>query len=152
MHAQPPHDTRDTPSGPSDPDTTGDPPRNLALRVVMMPRDTNPYGTIFGGVILSHIDQAGFVEALRHGCHRWVTASIERVDFKAPVHLGDVVNYYATTTRIGTTSVTVKVEVDAERSDTRASERVTEATITLVAVSPEGTPIDFRSAPTITTR
>jgi len=58
--------------------------RYLALKVTMMPRDTNPHGTIFGGVILSYIDQAGFIEARRHGTHRWVTASIQRVD--APAH------------------------------------------------------------------
>ena len=69
----------------------------LSLRVMTLPRDTNQYGTIFGGVILSYIDQAGFVEARRHGVHRWVTASIERVDFKAPVHLGDTVNFLTKT-------------------------------------------------------
>src|SRR4029453_790048 len=83
--------------------------RALALRVVTMPRDTNQYGTVFGGVIMSYVDQAGFVEARRHGVHRWVTASIERVDFKAPVHLGDTVNFYAQTPRLGTTSVAVRV-------------------------------------------
>jgi len=53
--------------------------RRLALQVVTLPRDTNQYGTIFGGVILSYIDQAGFVEARRHGVHRWVTVAIDRV-------------------------------------------------------------------------
>ena len=55
---------------------------SIALSVIMMPRDSNIYGTIFGGIILSYIDQAGFVEARRHGVHRWVTASVDRVDFK----------------------------------------------------------------------
>ncbi len=122
--------------------------RHLALRVVAMPRDTNPYGTIFGGVILSYIDQAGFVEARRHGVHRWVTASIERVDFRAPVHLGDVINLYSRTVRTGTTSVTIEVEVEAERCDTGKTDHVTSATMTLVAVDPKGNPIPFASPPT----
>lgn len=125
-------------------------PRRLALRVVTMPRDTNQYGTIFGGVILSYIDQAGFVEARRHGVHRWVTASIERVDFKAPVHLGDTVNFYARTARLGTKSVTVQVEVEAERYTGGQTAAVTTATITLVAVDASGTPIPFRAPPTVT--
>lgn len=124
-------------------------PRRLALRVVTMPRDTNQYGTIFGGVILSYIDQAGFVEARRHGVHRWVTASIERVDFKAPVHLGDTVNFYARTTRLGTKSVTVQVEVEAERFTGGQTAPVTTATVTMVAVDAAGTPIPFRAPPTV---
>ncbi|TVQ61424.1 MAG: acyl-CoA thioesterase [Phycisphaerales bacterium] len=122
-----------------------------ALRVVTMPRDTNPYGTIFGGVILSYIDQAGFVEARRHGCHKWVTASVERVDFKAPVHLGDVVNFYATTSRLGTKSVTVDVRVIAERAATGERVDVTTATLTLVSVGPDGKPVPFKTAPTLET-
>lgn len=132
--------------------TTPDPapgePR-LALRVVTQPKDTNHYGTIFGGVILSYIDQAGFVEARRHGRHRWVTAAIDRVDFKAPVLTGDVVNFYARTTRQGTTSVTVAVEVEAERYDTGETIPVTSATLTMVAVGPDGKSIPFRSPATV---
>ncbi|MBL9031971.1 MAG: acyl-CoA thioesterase [Phycisphaerae bacterium] len=122
--------------------------RHLALRVVTMPRDTNQYGTIFGGVILSYIDQAGFVEARRHGAHRWVTASIDKVDFRAPVLLGDVACFYAQTIRTGTTSVTVRIEVEAERFSTGQSVPVTSATLTLVAVDGSGKPIPFRSPPT----
>jgi len=124
-------------------------PRRLALRIVTMPRDTNPYGTVFGGVILSHIDQAGFVEARHFGCHRWVTASMERVDFHAPVQLGDVVNYYAQTVKEGRSSLSVRVEVDAQRHQSDDIVRVTEATLTMVALGPSGKSIDFRSAPTI---
>jgi acyl-CoA thioesterase YciA len=124
-------------------------PRSLALRVVTMPRDTNQYGTIFGGVILSYIDQAGFVEARRHGVHRWVTASIERVDFQAPVHLGDTVNFYAQTTRTGTKSVTVRVEVEAERYSSGNTVPVTSATVTMVAIDAAGGPIPFRAPPTV---
>lgn len=123
--------------------------RRLALRVVTMPRDTNQYGTIFGGVILSYIDQAGFVQARRHGAHRWVTAALDRVEFKAPVHLGDVVNFYARTERCGTKSVTVAVEVEAERYTDGTVVPVTAATLTMVAVDEHGRPIPFRSPPTV---
>ncbi len=122
--------------------------RRLALRVVTLPKDTNQYGTIFGGVILSYIDQAGFVEARRHGVHRWVTVAIDRVEFKKPVHLGDVVCFYAKTVRKGTSSVTVMVEVEAERYITGTTVPVTEASLTLVSVDPHGKPIPFASAPT----
>jgi acyl-CoA thioesterase YciA len=113
-----------------------------------MPRDTNQYGTIFGGVILSYIDQAGFVEARRHGVHRWVTASLDRVDFTAPVHLGDTVNFFATTTRLGVKSITVRIDVEAERYTDGSRVAVTTATVTMVAVGPDGKPIPFRSPPT----
>ena len=117
--------------------------RRLALRVVTMPRDTNQYGTIFGGVILSYIDQAGFVEARAHGAHRWVTASMDHIDFVAPVRLGDIVTFYATTTRVGTKSVTVRVDVEAERYDTQELVSVTTASLTMVAVNEHGRPIPF---------
>ena len=121
----------------------------LALRVVAMPRDTNQYGTIFGGVILSYIDQAGFVEARRHGCHRWVTAAINTVEFQAPVNVGDVVCFYARTSRKGRTSVTVTIDVVAERYMTNACVDVTSASITLVAVDAGGKPIPYTSPPTV---
>lgn len=123
--------------------------RRLALRVVTQPKDTNHYGTVFGGVILSYIDQAGFVEARRHGAHRWVTAGMDRVDFKHPVHTGDVVNFYGTTVRAGTTSVTILIEVEAERFASGKTVQVTTATLTLVSVDAWGRPIPFRSPPTI---
>lgn len=125
------------------------PPRNLSLRVVTQPRDTNHYGTIFGGVILSYIDQAAFVEARRHGSHRWVTASIDRVDFKSPVGVGDIVSLYTTTIREGRSSVTVAVEVEAEDYATHRVVVVTSATMTMVAVDVHGRSIPFRSPPTL---
>ncbi|MCA9304450.1 MAG: acyl-CoA thioesterase [Phycisphaerales bacterium] len=120
--------------------------RILALRVVAMPRETNPYSTIFGGVILSYIDQAGFVEARRHGDLDWVTASIDHVDFRAPVHVGDVVNYHSRTVRLGRTSVTVEVEVQAERFHTHETVHVTSATLTMVGMR-DGKPFPFRECP-----
>jgi acyl-CoA thioesterase YciA len=131
---------------------TADPAaKNLALRVVTMPRDTNQYGTIFGGVILSYIDQAGFVQARRHGVHRWVTAAIDRVDFQAPVHLGDTVNFYATTIRTGTKSVAVRIDVEAERFSSGERVPVTTATLTMVSVDAGGRPIPFSSPATAAT-
>ncbi|MEM0983540.1 MAG: acyl-CoA thioesterase [Planctomycetota bacterium] len=121
--------------------------RSLALRVVTMPRDTNPYGTIFGGVILSYIDQAGWVEALKHSSCTWVTASMDRVDFLAPVYLGDLVNLYSRTTRLGTTSVTVQIEVEARRRQTGDVVPVTTATVSMVAIGDDGKPTPFRDAP-----
>jgi acyl-CoA thioesterase YciA len=120
-----------------------------ALRVVMMPRDANNYGSIFGGVILSYIDQAGFIEARRHGVHRWVTASIERVDFKSPVQMGDVVSFKTMTEATGTSSVKVRVRVEAERFNTGEVALVTEARMTMVAVDAACRPIPFRSPPTL---
>jgi acyl-CoA thioesterase YciA len=134
-----------TPSAPASTAAHGANARRVALRVVTMPKDTNQYGTIFGGVILSYIDQAGFVEARRFGTHKWVTVALERVEFKQPVHLGDVVVFYANTTRVGTTSVTIRVEVEAERYSSGAVVPVTEASITLVSVDASGKPIPFRT-------
>lgn len=125
------------------------PARTVALRVMTLPRDTNQYGTIFGGVILSYIDQAGFVEARRHGVHQWVTVAMDGVEFKQPVHLGDVVAFYTTPTRLGTSSITVKVEVEAERYTSGEVVAVTEASITLVSVDKAGRPIPFRSSASI---
>lgn len=119
-----------------------------ALRVIMMPRDTNHYGTIFGGVLLSYIDQAAFVQSRRHGRHRWVTVSIDRVDFTAPVFVGDVVLLLARTMRTGTTSVQVEIVVEAERHDGGERVLVTTAHMTMVSVSPEGRPIPFAGPPT----
>lgn len=131
------------------PDPLTDDQHRLALRVVAMPKDTNQYGTIFGGVILSYIDQAGFVEARRHGCHRWVTASMDKVDFKAPINVGDTVSFYTSTTRLGTKSVGVSIDVIAERFANGASIHVTHATMILVSVDGSGTPIPFASPPTV---
>ncbi|RLS89748.1 MAG: acyl-CoA thioesterase [Planctomycetota bacterium] len=118
----------------------------LALRVLMMPRDTNHQGTIFGGIILAHIDQAGYVEARRHGIHRWVTASVDRVDFKAPVFVGEIVEFQARTIKLGRSSVSVQVVVDAQRLDGTWA-RVTEAQLTMVSVDADGHSIPFSAPP-----
>ncbi len=124
--------------------------RNLALRVLTMPRDTNIYGTIFGGVILSYIDQAGFVEARRHGGHRWVTVAIDRVEFHEPVLLGDQVCFYTRTVRTGRTSVTVRVDVESERLGGGKPVSVTSAELVMVSVDSRGKPIPYSEPPTVT--
>ena len=111
----------------------GDP----AIRITLLPRDTNPHGTIFGGIILSYIDMAGAVEAHRRtGVERFVTVAMREVVFHQPVFVGDLVSFYAETTKIGTTSITVRVVVEAQRYGGTGGERikVTEAEVVYVAV------------------
>lgn len=110
-----------------------------AIQVVMMPRDTNPFGTIFGGVILSHIDTAGSIGArrevlLRGGTDQasFVTVAINRVEFKQPVMVGDVVKFLTRLIRIGRTSVTMHIDVIAERDAQEIP--VTDAEIVYVGV------------------
>lgn len=118
-----------------------------AIKVLLLPKDTNAYGTIFGGVILSNIDLASAVEARKAGAHRYVTKAMREVEFHAPVFLGDIVNFFTETTRIGRTSITVKVSVEAERWGAGVGERVqvTEAEVVLVAVDKQGQPTPIRA-------
>jgi acyl-CoA thioesterase YciA len=114
-----------------------------AIKVLLLPKDTNAYGTIFGGVILSHIDLASAVEARKAGPNRYVTKAMRAVEFHQPVFLGDVVNFFTETLHIGRTSITVKVEVVAERWGARGqgeTVKVTEAEVVLVAVDEQGRP------------
>ncbi len=104
-------------------------------RVLMMPRDTNAAGTIFGGVILSYMDQAGSEEALFQGAGRVVTVAMNEVVFLEPVFVGDLVSFYTSLVRVGRSSITVKVKVSAARHWNRGEEvQVTEAEITYVNV------------------
>ena len=89
--------------------------RQPSIRVIMMPRDTNPFGTIFGGVILSYIDLSAAIEGQRYHPGRLVTVAMDQVVFKQPVFVGDLVSFFTETVRIGKTSVTVKVSVWAKR-------------------------------------
>lgn len=109
---------------------------NPAIRITLLPRDTNSQGTIFGGVILSHIDIAGAIEACRRTkMERFVTVAMREVIFHKPVFVGDLVSFYAETVRIGTTSITVRVIVETERVvSTDEPVRVTEAEVVYVAV------------------
>ena len=111
-----------------------------AIRVLMMPRDTNAHGTIFGGVILSYIDQAGAIEARRQGCGMMLTVSMDKVVFHQPVRVGDLVSFWTETLRIGTTSITTKVTVDSIRGASRERVTVTEAQVVYVNVDEQGRP------------
>lgn len=112
-----------------------------AIRVLMMPRDTNAHGTIFGGVILSYIDQAGAIEARRQGLQFMVTVSMDRVVFHEPVYVGDLVSFWTETLRIGTTSITTKVTVEAIRAGhPQGRVTVTEAQVVYVNLGEDRKP------------
>jgi len=116
-----------------------------AIRVIMMPKDTNALGTIFGGVILSYIDQAGAVEAHRTCPGRIVTVAMREVVFHAAVFVGDLVSFFTRTTRVGNTSVTVDVLVEAERGAGGPRVKVTEAEVVFVHVGLDGRPLPIKS-------
>ena len=113
----------------------------LAIQVAMMPRDCNPYGTIFGGILLSYIDQAGAIGARREVIRAGgkppvlVTVALNRVEFKQPVHVGDVVRFLTRLVRMGRTSITMQVSVEAERGEEVLS--VTEAEVVYVCIDPK---------------
>jgi acyl-CoA thioesterase YciA len=110
--------------------------RDPAIRITLLPRDTNSQGTVFGGVILSYIDMAGAIEAHRHtGMGRFVTVAMREVIFHKPVFVGDLVSFYAETVCIGNTSITIRVIVETERVGASTEQvRVTEAEVVYVAV------------------
>ena len=113
--------------------------REPAIRVVLLPRDTNSQGTIFGGIILSHIDLAGAVEATKvTNKQKVVTKAINEVEFKAPVFVGEVVSFYANILRVGNTSITVHVDVEVMRNGEVIE--VTHADLTFVCVDKNGKP------------
>ena len=111
--------------------------RDPAIRITLLPRDTNSAGTVFGGVILSYIDMAGAVEAHRRtGMARFVTVAMREVIFHKPVFVGDLVSFYAETVSIGNTSITIRVIVETERiGASKEQVRVTEAEVVYVAVN-----------------
>jgi len=112
--------------------------RYLALKAAMLPKDTNQYGTIFGGVLLSYIDQAGAVGADHEiRCQDWpvtplVTVAMNAVEFHQPVFVGDTVSFYTEVVKVGTTSIIMHVTVESDRGAGVA--RLTEADVTYVAV------------------
>jgi acyl-CoA thioesterase YciA len=117
-----------------------------AIRVVMMPRDANYLGTIFGGVILSSLDLAGAVEAHQHSDRKLVTAAMHEVKFIAPVFVGDLVSFYTETVKIGNSSITVRVTVEATRAlAPHESVRVTQADVVYVAIDEAGKPVPVQT-------
>ena len=123
-------------------------PLQPAVRVLLMPKDTNALGTIFGGIILSYIDQAGAVEGHRHVPlpGRLVTVAMREAVFHSPVFVGDLVSFYTETVRVGRTSVTVKVTVVADRSTGTGRVKVTEAEVVYVHVDRNNQPLPIVSA------
>lgn len=126
-----------------------------AIKLLLLPKDTNAYGTIFGGVILSHIDLASAVQARMTAPHRYVTKAMREVEFHEPVFVGDIVSFFTETISVGRTSMTVRVSVEAERWGALTAGgpgvaeqiKVTEAEVVLVAVNSEGRPIPIRAEP-----
>ena len=112
----------------------------LALRVIPMPADANANGDIFGGWIMSQVDLAGSVPAVRRARGRIATVAVNQFLFKQPVQIGDVVSFYATIKRVGRTSITVDFEVYSERKRGTMVVKVTEAELTYVAITLEGQP------------
>jgi acyl-CoA thioesterase YciA len=126
--------------------------RHLALKALMMPRDTNQHGTIFGGVLLSCIDQAGAIGAQAHATrsgwssHPLVTVAMNSVEFREPVYVGDVLSFWTQFVRVGRTSITMRVLVETDRG--HGPQMLTQAEVTYVAISSDGSarmPVPIRS-------
>ena len=115
--------------------------KELVLKVIPMPADCNANGDIFGGWVMAQVDLAGSVLPARHVRGRMATVAVNQFIFKQPVRIGDLLSFFASVTRIGTTSITVQVEVFAERMRSQGTYvKVTEASLTYVAIDDEGRP------------
>ena len=115
--------------------------KELVLKVIPMPADCNGNGDIFGGWVMAHVDMAGAVIPARYTQGRQATVAVNQFVFKQPVRVGDILSFYSKLTHIGRTSMTVKVEVYAERFRAQGKYiKVTEASLTYVAIDDEGRP------------
>lgn len=115
------------------------PGREPVLRLMPMPSEVNPSGDIFGGWVMAHVDIAGAIPAMRRARGRVATVAVKSVQFKQPISVGDVVSFYAKIIHVGRSSITVDVEVFAERNPAQpVVVRVTEAILTYVALSEDG--------------
>ena len=115
--------------------------KELVLKVIPMPADVNANGDIFGGWVMAQVDLAGSVLPARHVKGRMATVAVNEFIFKQPVRVGDILSFFAHVSRIGTTSITVQVEVYAERFRTQGQYvKVTEASLTYVAIDDSGKP------------
>lgn len=117
-----------------------EPRGELTVRTIAMPADTNANGDIFGGWVMSQMDQAGGIAGVERAQGRVVTVAVEAMHFIRPVRVGDVLCVYTHVERIGRTSMTIAVEAWARRFQTRAREKVTDATFTFVAIDQDGKP------------
>ncbi|MEJ6000575.1 acyl-CoA thioesterase [Paucibacter soli] len=132
----------------SNPGSSPDWPRELVLRVMPMPADANHNGDVFGGWIMAQVDIAGSVLPARISRGRVATVAVKEFLFKQPVSIGDLLSFYAQVTRVGRTSVTVNVEVIAERDPVNPhTVKVTEAQLTYVAIDKDGKPRPFEQQP-----
>ena len=116
------------------------PSQQPAIRMMMMPKDTNALGSIFGGVILSLIDQAAFVEASRQAARKFVTIAMDKIEFHKPVKMGDIVSLWADTIHIGRSSIRLRVDVLARSRLVDEDVRVTSAEVTMVSIDEAGLP------------
>ena len=115
--------------------------KELVLKVIPMPADTNGNGDIFGGWVMAQVDLAGSVIPARYAKGRQATVAVNEFIFKQPVRVGDILSFFGTITRIGRTSITVQVEVFAERFRAQGEYvKVTEASLTYVAIDDSGRP------------
>jgi acyl-CoA thioesterase YciA len=122
--------------------------QELVLKVIPMPGDCNANGDIFGGWVMAHVDLAGSVVPARYAGGRTVTVAVNEFVFKHPVRVGDILSFFAKLTRIGRTSITVKVEVFAERFGSQGEYiKVTEASLTYVAIDENGLPREVINRP-----
>jgi len=130
---------------PSDEPATLPTDAHLSMRVTPMPADANVNGDIFGGWIMAHVDLAGSVMAARISKGRIVTVAVNQFVFKQPVSVGDLLSFYTYLEKVGRTSITIRVEVFAERNPANVQiVKVTEANLTYVAIDLNGTPREIQ--------
>ncbi len=135
-------------STPSVPPVTLPTDKELVLKVIPMPADCNVNGDIFGGWVMAHVDLAGAVLPARYVKGRMATVAVNQFIFKQPVRVGDILSFFASVTRLGNTSVTVQVEVYAEHMSAQGQYiKVTEASLTYVAIDDKGKPRQIDKAP-----
>jgi len=120
--------------------------RNLVIKVVAMPRDTNAAGDMFGGWIVSQMDLAASLQARKLTASRIVTVAIDNLVFHKPVNVGDCVICYATTEKVGRTSMTIKIDLMVERRGIEPEEKVTEGRFVFVAIGKDGRPVPVRAS------
>ncbi len=118
----------------------------LVIKVVAMPRDTNPDGDMFGGWILSQMDLAAYIHARKLAHTKIVTVAIDNIVFHKPVFVGDCLECYATTEKIGRTSITVKIDALVERREGHRKEPVTEGRFVFVAIGDDRSPVPIKAA------
>ena len=122
------------------PNSINEPRGELTVRVIAMPRDTNANGDIFGGWVLSQMDQAGGIAAVERARGRVVTIAVDAMHFIRPVKVGDVLCVYTAVDHVGRTSLKIHIEAWARRFRTHGREKVTDATFTFVAIGDDGRP------------